>query len=164
MKVYLAGPIRNGNVYDITWRKQCKIYLKAHKIEAYDPTEDMVCHSDKWIYKTTRQPINEELMVKKDIDNLKASDILLINWLANDAHLSIGSFAEFGMGMILGKVIIVVTTDFRIQHHPFITQGATLVVDNFDDAEKCILMYKTLHDFKAAEGTSLISSLFMQTH
>lgn len=162
MKVYLGGPIRDGNNYDILWRYGSGDYFNSHEIEIYNPTADMMYKHGEWIYKDTLKPISEHLMIKKDIANLKSSDILFINWLDIGNYFSIGSFSEFGMAMLLGKVIIVVATDVRIQHHPFITQGATIVVDNLKDGEECVLMYKTLHDFQVAEGISLINSPFMR--
>ncbi len=72
------------------------------------------------------------IIVKKDMMDIRRCDLVLVNLLGTK-KVSIGTVAEIGMAYALNKDIIVVINADNIHQHPFVTETASLVVDNLDD-------------------------------
>ncbi len=74
-----------------------------------------------------------KIIVEKDMLDIRQCDIMLVNLLGT-RKVSIGTMVEIGMARAQDRTIIVVMDEGNIHDHPFVTETASLVLDNLPDA------------------------------
>lgn len=141
--VYLSGPII-GVTYDdarFGWRK----YVADRLSPGIKPLSPMRHEGHLAEISGTLEHDNipathffsrSRVIVEKDRLDIERCDIMLVN-LIGAKRVSIGTCVEIGIAMALGrKIILVIEPGGENPHayHPFITEPASLVLDNLDDA------------------------------
>lgn len=74
-----------------------------------------------------------KVIFQKDVLDIKRADVVLVNFLGV-TDVSKGSLVEIGMAYAWDKFIIVLIDEGGIYDHPFVTEPASAVLHNLDDA------------------------------
>lgn len=137
--VYLSGPI-TGETYQAArfgWRKYVAERMSPG-IKVLSPMrhEGHLAEMAGALEKDYPEHFFSQprVLVEKDHLDIQRSDIMLVN-LLGATRVSIGTMVEIGIAMALGrKIIVVMAKDDKFHNHPFVTEPASLVLDNLDDA------------------------------
>ena len=129
MKVYLSGPISDLTFADAAgWRS--RVVQRLGSWNTLDPlrgksflSNQRRIHREE--YEAEKNPaLSDEAIVGRDMADVSASDIVLINLLGATA-VSIGTMQEQGQARAERKRVVLVMEDSgNIHDHPFVRQGA----------------------------------------
>jgi len=132
--VYLCGPIEGLTKKEANeWRDEAKIKLALKSIDVLDPTRrvsyvDSKCeHADARIFKS-------------DLQDISHSSVLLVNLRKSLPGMKWGTVAEVAHAHTKNKIIIVVL-DKDQWIHPFISQYATEIHTNMNEAIEAVKEY-----------------------
>jgi len=145
--VYLAGPISGLTWEEATkWRQDVAAQLGDLGITVRDPFrgKDFIKRKIKRqggfdtealaVHKKGEHPlVSGHGIVMRDLWDVASCDMLLVNFLGAD-RVSIGTVVEIATARAKGKYILVVMEDGNPHQHPFITELASMVLDDWDEA------------------------------
>lgn len=137
--VYLAGPI-TGLTYEdarFGWRKEYADGLKKDGIKVLSPMRHEGHLAE------IKGPLQNEytshlfshgkMIVAKDYLDIEVCDLMVARFIGATKP-SLGTVGEIGYAKRAGKTIVVVMENDNLHHHPFVTEPASIVVNNDVDA------------------------------
>ena len=136
--VYLAGPIEGlSREQAIEWRLKASFELSNVGIDTLDPTRraSFVDSSDYLTHENAARRI-----WKSDLQDIAYSTVILANLSDSLPGKKWGTVCEIAHAHTKNKIIIVVINEGQFKH-PFITQYATEVHTNLDDAIEAVKEY-----------------------
>lgn len=127
MTVYLSGGIfpDNAEATD-AWRQHAARYFNAAAISVLDP-----CRG-KATYRYEHHTPNE--IVLRDLRDIDKADLLFVNFVNVPDKLFTGTQMEILYAWLKRKPVVIVTTDERITHHPWIQALSVRIFSNLDEA------------------------------
>ena len=135
-KVYLAGPI-SGHSYNSVndWRQEAKDYLWQFQICGYSPMrgksylskEEMLADSYSDYTMSSINGINV-----RDYNDVKTSDVVLVNFLNCGDRVSIGTVMEIAWARAFQIPIVIVMEADNIHRHGMLTFG-NVIVQSLDE-------------------------------
>lgn len=142
-KVYLAGPIQGqpyGAISD--WREYAADSL-SDVATCYSPLRGKAAlmPTQVVVENYALSPLHSRKgVVERDFHDVRLSDLVLVNFVGF-TDVSKGTLVEIGMAYALRKPIVVAMNEGNVHDHPFVTETASFVVDNLNDAIAIVRTY-----------------------
>lgn len=142
--IYLAGAI-NGLTYPETteWRNEVKYYANKNNMQVLDPMrgkEFLNIDMDKPIDDSQLGvEISSKEIFLRDINDVKKSNIVVINLNHIKNKKYIGSNFELGYAFALDKPIYSLNLPFQFSQHPFYKES---IIKNFDSPKDFVKYIK----------------------
>lgn len=141
--IYLAGPITGYNFGEVNdWREIAKERLEASGIKCYSPLRGKAIQGiiDQEIiqgsYEGTAIASAKGIMGRDRFDCTRV-DAVLMN-LAGAKHVSIGTMIEIGWADLSRRPIIIIMEKDNIHQHPMVTEAATYIVHDLENAMELV--------------------------
>lgn len=133
MKVYLAGPIRDKNDYDIEWRRFVTQELRRRGATVMSPMDGQYeLDKGEWFFNGIAAV--PATMVPRDLFQLRQADVVLVNLLPlSEGYRGMGTLMELGVAIERRQLIVVVGPEDVIGH-PWIAHTAYARFQTMDAA------------------------------
>lgn len=133
MKVYLAGAIRDGNAYDISWRElAAEAFSEAGAVVLNPLVGQHEVGPGKWMFNGI--PATPRTMVPRDLYLLRQADLVFANLLPLDSgYRSFGTIMELGVALERGQ-LVVLAGDPLHTGHPFLAAAAYAAFPKLSEA------------------------------
>lgn len=139
--IYLAGPIENASIHDMTWwRGKIKTELEFTEATFLDPTRREPVHEQMRYSLTGNSKRNlYNQILTQDLMDIDRSDIIFANIRSEDGR-GIGTAMEI-MYAHMKRIPVIAWSGEKDQHHPFYESLITEKHFHLDEAIEALRSY-----------------------